>query len=106
MDRRTGMLGGFGPRLVAWVPYGWLIVFFLVPFVIVLKISLSQTAIALPPYVPVLDLSAGWEGIRRFLAGLGLDNYATLFSDEIYGLSYLKSLEIAAVSTAILLVIG
>ncbi len=99
-------LAGFGARLVVWVPYVWLLVFFLVPFLIVLKISLSQTAIALPPYVPLLDLSAGWNGIKDFFAGLGLDNYATLFSDEIYGLSYLKSLTVAAVSTAILLVIG
>ena len=99
-------LGGLGTRLVVWVPYAWLVVFFLVPFLIVLKISLSQTAIALPPYVPVLDLAAGWDGIKGFLASLGLDNYTTLFSDEIYGLSYLKSLTIAAVSTAILLVIG
>jgi len=98
--------GGFGARLVVWVPYAWLIVFFLVPFLIVLKISLSQTAIALPPYVPTFDLSAGWEGFKSFLGGLGLDNYASLFSDEIYGLSYLKSLKVAAVSTAILLAIG
>jgi putrescine transport system permease protein len=106
MARGTTRFAGFGARLVVWVPYAWLIVFFLVPFLIVLKISLSQTAIALPPYVPVLDLSAGWEGFKSFLSGLGLDNYATLFSDEIYGLSYLKSLEVAAVSTAILLAIG
>src|SRR5215813_8206336 len=106
MNPGTTTLGGFGARLVVWLPYAWLVVFFLVPFLIVLKISLSQTAIALPPYVPVLDPSAGWDGIRTFLAGLGLDNYATLFSDEIYGLSYLKSLKIAAISTAILLAIG
>ena len=106
MNPGTTTLGGFGARLVVWLPYAWLVVFFLVPFLIVLKISLSQTAIALPPYVPVLDPSAGWDGIRTFLAGLGLDNYPTLFSDEIYGLSYLKSLKIAAVSTAILLAIG
>ncbi len=99
-------LGGFGARLVVWVPYVWLVVFFLVPFLIVLKISLSQTAIALPPYVPVLDPSAGWDGIKRFFAGLSLDNYATLLSDDIYGLSYLKSLRVAAVSTAILLATG
>src|SRR5215831_13599912 len=98
--------GGFGARLVVWVPYVWLVVFFLVPFLIVLKISLSQTAIAVPPYVPVLDLSDGWDGIKRFLGGRRLDNYATLVSDEIYGLSYLKSLKVAAVSTAILLAIG
>jgi putrescine transport system permease protein len=106
MDPRNTTSESFGARLVVWVPYVWLVVFFLVPFLIVLKISLSQTAIALPPYVPVLDLASGWEGIETFVAGLGLDNYATLFSDQIYGLSYLKSLEIAAVSTAILLAIG
>ena len=44
-------------RLVIIVPYLWLLFFFLVPFVIVFKISLSQTAIAMPPYTPVLDLS-------------------------------------------------
>jgi putrescine transport system permease protein len=95
-----------GARLAVGVPYLWLVVFFLIPFAIVLKISLSQTAIALPPYVPVLDLAAGWEGIKIFFAGLGLDNYATLLSDDIYWLSYLKSLKVAAVSTALLLAIG
>jgi putrescine transport system permease protein len=106
MKPDSGTLGGVGARLVVWIPYVWLVVFFLVPFLIVLKISLSQTAIALPPYVPVLDLDRGWNGIRDFIGGIGLDNYATLFSDQIYGLSYLKSLKIAAVSTAILLAIG
>jgi putrescine transport system permease protein len=102
-----GAIGtGIGTRLVLWAPYLWLIVFFLVPFLIVLKISLSQTAIALPPYVPVLDLSAGWSGFKEFLAGLSHDNFATLLSDDIYALSYLKSLEVASVSTAILLLIG
>src|SRR5262249_32651844 len=48
----------------------------------------------------------GWDGIKRFLGGLGLDNYASLVSDEIYGLSYLKSLKVAAGSTAILLAVG
>jgi putrescine transport system permease protein len=106
MTPGKGTLGEFGARLVVWVPYAWLVVFFLAPFLIVLKISLSQTAIALPPYVPVLELDRGWSAVKDFVAGLGLDNYATLLSDEIYGLSYLKSLEIAAVSTAILLAIG
>jgi putrescine transport system permease protein len=106
MDLSKGTLGGFGARAVVWVPYLWLVVFCLVPFLIVLKVSLSQTAIALPPYVPVLDLAAGWEGIKAFVAGLGLDNFATLVSDNIYVLSYLKSLVVAAVSTTILLVIG
>jgi putrescine transport system permease protein len=106
MARSTTMFGGLGARFVVWVPYAWLVAFFLVPFLIVLKISLSEYAPAQPPYVPVLDLDHGWSGIRDFLAGLRLDNYATLFSDDIYGISYLKSLKVAAISTAILLVIG
>ena len=96
----------WGARLMVRVPFLWLGVFFLVPFLIVIKISLSQTAIAMPPYVPTLDLAAGWAGIQEFFAGLGFDNFATLLSDDIYALSYLKSLQVAAVSTAILLVIG
>jgi len=99
-------LGSWGARLVVLVPYVWLIAFFLVPFLIVLKISLSQTAIAQPPYVPVLDLAAGWRGITDFIAGLSADNFATLVSDDIYYLSYAKSLLVAFVSTAILLAIG
>lgn len=93
-------------KLVVQVPYAWLIAFFLVPFLIVLKISLSQTAIAQPPYTPVLELAAGWHGVARFFAGLSLDNYAFLGTDPLYVLSYLNSLEIAALSTAILLVVG
>ena len=57
------------------IPALWLTAFFLVPFLIVLKISLSQTAIAQPPYVPVLDLAAGWAGLKDFIAALSFDNY-------------------------------
>jgi putrescine transport system permease protein len=96
----------FWQQLVIAVPYALLVAFFLVPFLIVLKISFSQSAIALPPYTPVLDLAAGWHGIEAFFAGLSFDNYRLLGSDPIYLLSYVKSLEIAAFSTLMLLVIG
>ena len=92
--------------IVLWLPYGWLVAFFLLPFLIVLKISLSQSAIAQPPYTPVVDLSAGWSGLRAFFAGLSLDNYIFLGSDPLYVVSYMKSLQIAAFSTLMLLVIG
>jgi putrescine transport system permease protein len=96
-----------GPsRLALLLPYLWLALFFLAPFLIVLKISLSQTDIAQPPYVPVLDWAAGWAGWKDFVAGLSFDTYALLGSDWLYLVSYLKSLEVAAVSTAILLAIG
>ena len=60
-------------RFAAIAPYVWMVLFFLVPFGFVLKISLSQTAIAQPPYLPVFDLTAGWDGapvgLRRAVAG-------------------------------------
>src|SRR5579872_2910935 len=93
-------------QLVVQIPYVWLVVFFLVPFLIVLKISLSQTALAQPPYLPVFDLTAGWSGLVAFFTGLSFDNYRLLVSDPLYALSYVKSVEIAAFSTLILLVIG
>jgi putrescine transport system permease protein len=95
-----------GLRLVLALPYLWLLLFFLAPFIIVLKISFSQTAIALPPYVPVLDLSAGWQGLVAFFHRFTADGYRLIVTDPIYLLSYLKSLKVAAVSTAILLLIG
>jgi putrescine transport system permease protein len=88
------------------IPYAWLVLFFLLPFLIVLKISLSATAIAQPPYTPVFDPAAGLAGLKDFLAGLSLDNYAQLIADQLYVASYLRSLEIAALSTVILLVLG
>jgi putrescine transport system permease protein len=96
----------WGMGLVVLVPTLWLCVFFLVPFLIVLKISVSQTVIAQPPYTPTFDLALGWQGIRDFFGGLSLDNYAMLGSDSLYLTSYLRSLKIAALSTLMLLLIG
>jgi putrescine transport system permease protein len=93
-------------RLAAIAPYLWMVLFFLVPFLFVLKISLSQTAIAQPPYVPVFDITAGWQAIKDAFAALSLDNFRLLVSDDLYVLSYLRSLMVAAISTAILLLIG
>lgn len=93
-------------RLAAIAPYLWMVLFFLVPFGFVLKISLSQTAIAQPPYLPVFNLSAGWAAVRAAFSALSLDNFRLLASDDLYVLSYLRSLEVAVFSTMILLLIG
>src|SRR5215475_14485434 len=93
-------------RFAAITPYIWMVLFFLVPFGFVLKISLSQTAIAQPPYTPVFDLTAGSEAIKDAFAALSLDNFRLLVSDNLYVLSYLRSLVVAAASTAMLLLIG
>jgi putrescine transport system permease protein len=93
-------------RFAAIAPYVWMALFFLVPFGFVLKISVSQTAIAQPPYTPVFDLAAGGTALKQAFAALSLDNFRLLVSDNLYVLSYLRSLVVAVVATAILLLIG
>jgi putrescine transport system permease protein len=93
-------------RFAAIVPYVWMVLFFLVPFAFVLKISLSQTAIAQPPYTPVFDFTAGSAAIKQAFSALSLDNFRLLVTDNLYIFSYLRSLVVAVTSTAILLVIG
>lgn len=93
-------------RAVIGIPYVWLIVFLLVPFVIVLRIALSQTVLAQPPYSPVFELSAGWQGLKDFFGALSFENFRLLFGDWLYLSSYLRSLTFALISTLILLAIG
>ncbi|MEJ1991465.1 MAG: ABC transporter permease subunit [Maritimibacter sp.] len=88
------------------LPYLWLMALFFVPFLIVAKISLSDYAIAIPPYTPTLDLAAGWQGIRDWWAGLDIENYQFLTSDELYWRAYLSSLKIAFASTVMTLLVG
>src|SRR5262245_40956901 len=100
------LLQGLLDRLVIIVPYVWLLVFFLVPFVIVFKISLSQTAIAMPPYIPTFDLTAGWQALSEGLSELSWDNYTWLTEDPLYYTAYVSSLVIAGVSTLLALLVG
>lgn len=92
--------------LVPAAPFLWLVAFFLVPFGIVLKISLSDPATAQPPYRPLLDLAGGWEAVGEFVGGLDLENFSTLLGDPLYVDAALSSLRIAAVSTLLLLLVG
>lgn len=96
-----------GRGLVVAIPYLWLLALFLVPFLIVFKISLSQDAIAQPPYTPVFDLAAGWETFKEAFAELNFDNYAYVLSwDNEFIEAYGSSLWIAGVSTFLLLLVG
>ena len=88
------------------VPYLWLLALFLVPFLIVLKISLSDIALSIPPYTPQLDLSAGWDGIKSFLSALDFENFTFLTQDPLYWKAYVSSLQIAAISTVLTLMVG
>ena len=88
------------------VPYLWLLALFLVPFIIVLKISLSDTALAIPPYTPTLDFGAGWQGIRDFFSQLDLENFEFLTTDDLYWKAYLSSVKIAIIATFLTLLAG
>ncbi|CUH63515.1 Putrescine transport system permease protein PotH [Thalassovita gelatinovora] len=89
-----------------FIPYIWLLALFLVPFLIVFKISLSDIALAIPPYVPVIEWSDGWAGFKNFLSQLDLENFVWLTQDDLYWKAYLSSLKIAAVSTVLTLMVG
>ncbi|SOC45433.1 ABC-type spermidine/putrescine transport system permease subunit I [Rhizobium subbaraonis] len=93
-------------RLVIIVPYVWLLLFFLVPFVIVFRISLSTTAIAQPPYEPVFSLADGLSGIIDNIRQLSFDNFVWLTEDALYLNAYLSSIKIAGISTLLTLLIA
>jgi len=92
--------------LAAIPPYAWLLVFFLFPFVLVAKLSLSHTVLAIPPYAPTIDWSAGWAGVTAFLQGLNAETYGRLTRDTLYLAAYLSSLRFAFVATLLLIAVG
>jgi putrescine transport system permease protein len=90
-----------GRQLVAGIPALWLAVFFLIPFLVVLKISFSEARLAIPPYAPLISWLHGLPVPQIHLSG-----YAYLFTDPLYLRSYLYSIMVAAVSTVFCLLIG
>ena len=83
------------------VPYLWMLLFFAVPFAIVLKISFAKSAIAMPPYTDLLE----WVG-DSLQVHLNFGSYLFLIKDSLYVSAYLSSLEIAAISTLLCLLVG
>jgi len=90
-----------GRRLIAGVPTLWLLVLFLIPFLIVFRISFSEVRLAIPPYTPLLSWHHGAPHIEVHWSA-----YSFLFTDPMYVSSYLYSLKVAAVSTLCCLLIG
>ena len=97
-----GAVGLSGKALVILAPAIWLTVFFLVPLAIVFKISFSESAIARPPYLPLITFAQ--DGTVQMT--LHLSNFLRLFQDSLYIKAYLNSIQVAAVSTVITLLIG
>jgi putrescine transport system permease protein len=92
--------------LLIVVPYLWLLALFLVPFVIVLKIALSDYNLSIPPYSPQYDPSSGWQGLRDMFAAFDFENFVFLTEDDLYWKAYLSSLQIALISTLLSLLVG
>lgn len=95
-------IGVTGRGLVVAIPFFWLLLFFLAPFAIVLKISFAEQAIARPPFTPLIDYIEGAYLTIR----LNLHNFLFLVEDRLYVVAYLNSLKIAAISTVLCLLIG
>lgn len=85
-------------RFMVAIPYIWLLIFFLAPFAIILKISTADPIIAQPPFTPTFD-DAG-----ALLATT--DNYKFLLTDKLYIITYLKSVSMAATATILCLLLG
>lgn len=93
-------------RFTIAMPFLWLAAFFLLPFLIVLKISLSDDAVAQPPYTPVFSFDDGWTAFREKLTLLDFENFTFVLSDWLYVFSYLQSVLLAAVATVLLAIVG
>ena len=90
-----------GRRLIAAVPTLWLLVLFLIPFLIVFRISFSEVRLAIPPYTPLLSWHHGAPHVEVHWSA-----YSFLFTDPMYVSSYLYSLKVAALSTLCCLALG
>ena len=85
-------------RLMVALPYAWLLIFFLAPFAIILKISVADPVLAQPPFTPTFGDAGELQ--------LSADNYLFLLTDKLYAITYLKSVLMAAIATIFCLAIG
>ncbi|TNC06907.1 ABC transporter permease subunit [Methylobacterium terricola] len=104
--RRESLRDFLGRLALPAVPLLWLLAFFGLPFLVVVKISLSDPATALPPYTPVLDWDAGLAGWADVFAALDFENYRTLIADPLYLAAGLTSLGVALAATGLLILVG
>jgi putrescine transport system permease protein len=90
-------IGRFGRLVLIGAPFVWFALFFLLPMLIVLKISLAHSAIGIPPYTPL---------ISGHVLHATMASFALLASDDLYLRAYLGSLGYAALATGLCLVLG
>ena len=97
-----GIDGRAGRRLVIGAPFLWLLLFFLVPFLIVLKVSFAEAVLGNPPFAPLLH----WvDGVVMELR-LSFSSYSLMLEDSLYVDAFVNSVWMAAMSTLLCLLIG
>ncbi|MGA8204065.1 MAG: ABC transporter permease subunit [Woeseiaceae bacterium] len=89
---------GIWQRLLLGIPYFWLLLFFLAPFAIILKISFADPVIAQPPFTPTFDAHGHLS--------VTFDNFLFLLTDKLYAVTYLKSVFLAFAATLLCLALG
>jgi putrescine transport system permease protein len=102
LSRLVDMLQSHWKVVVVGIPFIWLLLFFLAPFLIVIKISLAESLIASPPYSPLYERAEDGVLTIRVI----FENYSYLWEDDLYVNSYINSVKIAAISTLLCLLIG
>ncbi len=100
--RLLNLLQSRWKAVVVFIPYLWLLLFFLAPFFIILKISVAESIIASPPFSPLFQ----WANDGVMNIRLIFDNYAYLWEDELYLNTYISSVRISSISTLLCLLIG
>ena len=90
-----------GRTAVVAGPFFWLLLFFLVPFLLVVKISFADQQLGIPPYT---ELTSYAEGVWHI--ALDFSHYAFLLQDTLYFATYVNSVVVAAISTLLCLLIG
>ncbi len=121
MSMQTTLASRAGKRMVVGVPYLWLILLCLLPFILVLKISFSEQAIAIPPYIPLVEADPDMGQVlitlnylnytdifSNFFSSLGhlLNPFSHTMGENIYLQTYVSSLKIAVITTVLCLVFG
>lgn len=99
MERVRALL--FHRRVVFGIPFLWLLLFFLLPFALVLKISFSSAVMAIPPYQPVFSFVDNTVSVV-----VNFSNYLFLLSDSLYVAAYWGSVKIAFIASLVCLLIG
>ncbi len=91
-----------GRTFVIAIPYLWLLLLFLLPFLIVFKLSFAETRLAIPPYTELVEYAQ--DGHLRII--LFLRNYLFLTEDPLYWKAYLSSVKIATIATSMALLVA